>query len=161
MWPYMKNAEFTGCPDAKNIKADWWGVTNYGYNVAYVGGYGDYLEPYITLNPLMTKASAVLGRIKAPADTVLFGDSGYGTPGTDGAPDAIVRYPWLFPPSTDWGACSQARHNGRSVVAFVDGHVVSMKVASFGDADADRLGFGYLSRDGKKNDALYNGTGQP
>lgn len=161
MYPYMRNTEFTGCPSARQIRPSWWGYTDYGYNVLYLGGYGDYLERYVNVTPQMTKNPAELSRVKVPAQTVLFGDSATLGRAVGGQPGAIGQYPWLFPPSSGMGGFSHARHGNRTEAAFVDGHVSSLPVTVFADDNYKAAGIGYLSLDGQKNDALYNGLGRP
>jgi prepilin-type N-terminal cleavage/methylation domain-containing protein/prepilin-type processing-associated H-X9-DG protein len=157
---YMKNASFVGCPSASDIEADWWGVTHYGYNVGYIGGYGDFMEAYLTdINDKMTKEPAELGSIKAPADTVLFGDSAVSN--GDAENPQLQRYPWLMAPGLNWSSCSHARHNGMTEVAFVDGHVKAMRIIPDPDPKVAALHLGYVSATGKLDDSLYNGTGQP
>lgn len=153
MWPYMKNAQFTACATANSIEPDWWGPTHYGYNVMYIGGYGDWndsqaVAPY---RDRMTKLPTSLARIPKPAETALFGDS---TSVYDGRAN---RYPWLYPPSVGY-ATAHARHLETCAVVFVDGHVKSMKVYYNDSVDADTRAqnTGFLSANGDlTTDSLY------
>jgi prepilin-type processing-associated H-X9-DG protein len=155
LWPYMKNTSFTGCPSAMQVQADWWGYTHYGYNAVYIGGYGDYMEAFMTIGPRMTKTPSSLAAIDVPTDTVLFGDSGY-----DNGAGGAMRYPWLFPPSSGFGSTSHARHSDTSVVSYVDGHVKATKLVRL-PTDPPTTKFGFVSKTGAVDDSAYNGTGAP
>jgi prepilin-type N-terminal cleavage/methylation domain-containing protein/prepilin-type processing-associated H-X9-DG protein len=153
MYPYMKNTQFTGCPSANNVAPDLWGTTNYGYNIAYVGGYGGFVECYLTTFPQgAVAAPASLASITRPSETVLFGDSAY----YDSATNSAKRYPFLFPPSfkSVWAEDAHALHNGMANMVFVDGHAKSVKVYSSFNASPASAGvnLGYLSSTGNPGD---------
>jgi len=151
MYPYMKNTQFTGCPSANDVAPDVWGTTNYGYNIAYVGGYGGFTECYVsTFPPGATATPASLASISRPSETVLFGDSGL--PGANG----VTRYPWLFPPSfaPTWAEDAHAIHNGMANMVFVDGHAKAVKLyysANHGST-SESQDIGYLSSTGNPGD---------
>jgi prepilin-type processing-associated H-X9-DG protein len=155
MWPYMKNSQFTGCPSANSVVPDVWGTTNYGYNIAYVGGYGGFVEGYLPAGaalPGSTLAPASLSSIPRASETALFGD----TAGTNAS--GLYRYPWLFPPSfsAQWpGGYSHALHNEMTNVVFVDGHAKAMKIyysATRNSATDKQYNVGYLSSTGNPDD---------
>lgn len=152
MYPYMKNTQFTGCPSANGVAPSVWGITNYGYNLVYVGGYGGFVEGYlstygITPPPGATLLPASLASIARPSETVLFGDSGLPGP---------YRYPFLFPPSfgAGWAEDAHAIHNGMANMVFVDGHAKAMKLyySANHDPDAAAQNIGYLSATGNPGD---------
>jgi len=152
MYPYMKNTQFTGCPSANNIEPTIWGTTNYGYNLIYIGGYGSFVESYVStygITPLQgaTLAPASLASIARPSETVLFGDSGLPGP---------YRYPWLFPPSfaSGWAEDAHALHNGMANMVFVDGHAKATKLyySANKNPDSEAQNLGYLSSTGNPGD---------
>jgi len=157
MWPYMKNAQFIGCPSADNLTASYWGVSQYGYNIVYIGGYGNFVKNNLgSIDPATIPGStltpASLASIARPSETVLFGDSAYAY-GTD-----MQRYPFLFPPSfgSQWpNGESHARHNGMTNVVFADGHAKTEKIyysSATSDASGKANNVGYLSSTGNPDD---------
>jgi prepilin-type N-terminal cleavage/methylation domain-containing protein/prepilin-type processing-associated H-X9-DG protein len=150
MWPYMKNVQFQGCASSTHTDnaTTFWGLNDYGYNYAYIGGYGDYLQTNSSASANyanMTKTPASLAQISMPTETILFGDSA-----RNGS-----RYPWLFPPSTDRDTL-HARHLTTTNVAFVDGHVKAMRLR----ITSERYQVGELVRGTATNtDEYYSGTG--
>ncbi len=159
MWPYMKNAQFTGCPSLQSLSngASYsYGPTDYGYNLAYVGGYGDYPQfvAAFSSNPNATQWPASLAKIAAPTETVLFADAiSYSGSGV------MQRYPWLAPPSSN-SPGMHARHLETANVVFVDGHVKSMKL-KYSSATNEQRQRGTITRGSTMTDEYWNGTGQP
>jgi prepilin-type N-terminal cleavage/methylation domain-containing protein/prepilin-type processing-associated H-X9-DG protein len=165
MWSYMKNAQFTGCPSASYTTAADYGMTDYGYNMCYVGGLGPgATSSRFTNSPSFSKMSvdAVnIAKLEAPSQTILFADS-LQSGVTSGAP-YVQRWPWLYPPSTGINVAPVApRHLETAVVSFVDGHVKSMRL--------DVKGATYVGQtrgtitgnpSNPLSDELWNGTGQP
>lgn len=160
MWPYMKNANFTGCKSFFSTQADY-GMTDYGYNVAYVGGAG----PGYTTNRFkngpnyarMLQDPASLAQISAAANTVLFGET------VMSGPTYVQRWPWMYPPSlgTNLGAI-HFRHTRTANIAFVDGHVKAMKMDVLSsDARGQIRGNVTGSASNNLSDELWNGTGLP
>jgi prepilin-type N-terminal cleavage/methylation domain-containing protein/prepilin-type processing-associated H-X9-DG protein len=163
MWPYMKNAAFTGCPSMGELTAtvsSGYGPTDYGYNVGYVGGYNGVFAAQAS-SPVYSKMSydpVKLAKLETPTETVLFADSGWVAGGQ------VARYPWLLAPSAPGtGAGSNpkanymhARHLETCNVAFVDGHVKAMKL-KFMNAN----NMGVITRGDTETDEYFNGTGQP
>jgi len=163
MWPYMKNAQFTGCPSyAKGTQADY-GMTDYGYNMAYVGGLGPgATASYFTGSPefsKMTTNPASLARIDAPSQTILFADS------VMSGSTYVQRWPWLYPPSVTSVAAARAavnfRHLETANVAFTDGHVKAMKMDIFTTDAMGALRGNITGSSNPASDELWNGTGQP
>lgn len=162
MWPYMKNAQFTGCASYQSNEPADWGMTDYGYNQAYIGGYGPGAGgSRFTGSPnyaRMTQTPVNLAKITAPTQTVLFADSTWSTP--EGAKS---RWPWLYPPSS--GAANgflHARHLETCNVAFVDGHVKAMKLTVFAPAARPQDMRGNLaSPNNPTSDEFWSGTGEP
>ncbi len=161
MWPYMKNAQFSGCPSyAKGTGADY-GMTDYGYNMAYVGGMGPgETQARFTSSPSfskMTTLPASLARIEAPSQTVLFADS------VMTGPTYAQRWPWMYPPSS--GATYAAmdfRHLDTAVVSFVDGHVKAVKMDVLGsEARGIKRGHYNGRASDPLSDEMWNGTGKP
>jgi len=108
--------------------------TGYNYNTSYIG------DPD---NP------AHVDQIQEPARTALFGDGQYGS----GA-NKYMRSPYPSPKDGyffgRWAGTQGFRHNGKSNVAFCDGHVESMQNRYVENADGkDRVapGTGFLSAD--------------
>ena len=167
MWPYMKNAQFTGCPSAHSDEAADWGMTDYGYNQLYVGGYGPGDGgSRVAASPnkaRMTEKPANLAQLQTPSQTLLFADSMWTTP-----TGSHSRWPWLYPPSS--GAANgflQARHLETCNIAFVDGHVKAMKLNVMvpdgnGTGQTPRSAMrGNISPGGTLTDEYWSGDGQP
>ena len=164
MWPYMKNAQFTGCPSSRTTEPADYGMTDYGYNMAYVGGYIDAVpSARFTDSPnfsRMTQFGVSLSKLAAPSQTVLFADSMYTT-----VDAKMSRWPWMYAPSQGvrWGMI-QFRHMDTANVAFVDGHVKAMKMGAMplaaNSAPSTMRGNVTGSTD-PLSDELWNGTGQP
>ncbi len=89
----MKNAQFTGCPSVGDVPASY-GITDYGYNMAYIGGYGPGPgTSRFTGSPIyskMTETPTPLAKLTTPTQTLLFADSAL--VGTTGS---VSRWPWL------------------------------------------------------------------
>jgi prepilin-type N-terminal cleavage/methylation domain-containing protein/prepilin-type processing-associated H-X9-DG protein len=162
MWPYMKNAQFTGCASYQSSEASDWGMTDYGYNQAYIGGMGeDKGNARFTGSPNFSKMSLTpvnIAKLTAPSQTLLFADSTWSTP--DGKKS---RWPWLYPPSS--GAANgflHARHLETCNVAFVDGHVKAMKLTVLAPAARPQDMRGNLaSPSNPTSDEFWSGTGEP
>jgi prepilin-type processing-associated H-X9-DG protein len=159
LWPYMKNAQFTGCPSATNTTPEWWGLTHYAYNTFYVGGYGDWFSSAADSSPnkgRMTWGPASLASLSRPAETLLFSDAAWVG---DALP--VTRYPYMCPPSA-WTAAAQARHNETANAVFADGHVKALKVyyTSTATPVQRQQNVGYFSATGNPSDgtdSLYYG----
>lgn len=163
LWPYMKNASFTGCPSLSlsGTLSGGYGPTDYGYNIGYIGGLGGVFNG-MRLSPAfiagkMTETPIKIAKIEAPTETVLFADSAWNQSG-------VARYPWLFAPSAPGTGTgnnplvnyTHARHLDTANVAFVDGHVKAMKLKFM-----NSLNMGALVRGDTETDEYWNGTGQP
>jgi prepilin-type N-terminal cleavage/methylation domain-containing protein/prepilin-type processing-associated H-X9-DG protein len=159
MWPYMKNAHFTGCKSFASTQADY-GMTDYGYNMAYVGGAGPgYTTSRFTNSPnhaRMTQAPANLAMISAPAQTILFGET------VMTGETYVQRWPWMYPPSlgTTLGAI-HFRHMETANIAFVDGHVKAMKMDVLSSNVRGQLRGNVTGSANQLSDELWNGTGMP
>ena len=159
LWPYMKNAQFTGCPSLNltDTTSAAYGPTDYGYNLAYIGGYGNYfrsqLESSTTSSEFaaMTQTPVSLAQIEVPTETVLFADNIYLTGGE------LQRFPYLFPPSG--ASVLHARHLDTCNVAFADGHVKAMKLNYGSGSVANHVGS--LTKGAAMTDEYFNGTGAP
>lgn len=155
MWPYMKNAQFTGCGSATYEDEAYWGMTDYGYNINYIGGYG-------TSGPnadFMTTTPVKLAKITAPAKTILFADSII----SPAEPWLTSRWPWAFAPSTgaNRGYLSP-RHLETCNVAFADGHAKAMKLTVFAPTASAKVPRGNIaSPTDPLSDEYWNGTGEP
>ncbi len=90
--------------------------TGYNYNTSFIG-HGQFENI-----PEPAKAAAV----KNPAATALFGDGGY-----SGGANKFMRAPWPNPGdqtfSGRWAGTQAFRHQQRTSVAWVDGHVESWR----------------------------------
>jgi prepilin-type N-terminal cleavage/methylation domain-containing protein/prepilin-type processing-associated H-X9-DG protein len=166
LWPYMKNAQFMGDPDATNIpNGGFFGWTDYGYNQMYIGGYGDefgpgpqgFLAQYVY-------APASLASFSHPSETVVFTDAAYAD---DIQPTALQKYAWLEPPSTgplygsdEYAETTHGLHGGGVAnVCWLDGHAKSIKpnVVST-DALHKNLNIGYVEKTtSPPNDYYYGG----
>ena len=161
MWPYMKSASVFGDPDAASIPATGFGRSDYGYNLLYLGGYGDFYDP--APGPPYTYGPASLASIEAPADTMLFVDSA----DYDSGQQKVVKDPFVIPPTfTTYGVTEteqvHGRHLGLANVAFADGHVKAMTpLTSSGDADHLANHLGSVAKNHPGTDELYNGKGTP
>jgi len=162
MWPYMKNAQFTGCASAHSDEPADWGMTDYGYNQAYVGGYGPGSgSSRFTGSPnysKMTETPANLSRIQAPSQTLLFADSMWTTD-----TGLQSRWPWLYPPSSGiTNGFMQARHLETCNVAYVDGHVKAVRLnvmVPVANTPASAMR-GNFSPTGTLTDEYWSGTGE-
>lgn len=161
MWPYMKNAQFTGCASFSNSVGADYGMTDYGYNIAYVGGMGPgATQARFTNSPnygRMTREPANLARITTPAQTFLFGET------VMSGPTYVQRWPWMYPPSSgiNFGSI-HFRHMETAVMSFVDGHVKSMKMNVLSsDARGQIRGNITGSPTNNFSDELWSGTGEP
>jgi prepilin-type N-terminal cleavage/methylation domain-containing protein/prepilin-type processing-associated H-X9-DG protein len=166
LWPYMKNAQFMGDPDATNIpNGGFFGWTDYGYNQQYIGGYGDLFGsgPQSWLSQY-TYAPASLATFVHPADTVVFTDAAYVD---DIQPTPLQKYSWLLPPSTgplfgsdEYCETTHGLHGGGVAnVCWLDGHAKSVKpnVVST-DPLHKQLNLGYVEKTvSPPNDYYYGG----
>jgi prepilin-type processing-associated H-X9-DG protein/prepilin-type N-terminal cleavage/methylation domain-containing protein len=165
MYPYMKNVQFMGDPDATNIpNGGFFGYTDYGYNQMYIGGYGDLFGPgpqsYLSQ---YTYAPASLATFVHPAETVGFTDAAYAD---DIQPTPLQKYSWLLPPSTgplfgsdEYCETTHGLHGGVANVCWLDGHAKSVKpnVVST-DSLHKQLNLGYVEKTvSPPNDYYYGG----
>ncbi len=160
MWAYMKNATFTGCPSFTGTQADY-GMTDYGYNMAYVGGNGPgHTTTRFTSSPnhsRMTQDPVNIAKIAAPAQTFLFGET------VMTGPTYMQRWPWMYPPSlgNSLGAI-HFRHSEIANMAFVDGHVKAMKLNVLSSKEQGQMRGNITGNSANLlSDEMWNGTGQP
>jgi prepilin-type N-terminal cleavage/methylation domain-containing protein/prepilin-type processing-associated H-X9-DG protein len=127
--PYVKNAQVYSCPSRSNS-------CSYGY--AYPTMWGGY--PLIPNSAYGFPTGPALAAFSHPADTVMITDSGI-WPGTDEC-NALTfeginsrcgnltgyTYPYVYEPTTNRWSAPLPQHNQTVTVAFVDGHVKSVRV---------------------------------
>ena len=135
---FTKSGQINGCPDFVTVSGTGRPYNGYAYNATYIGGDlatvdGDF-------------PACLLAQIVAPAQTVVFADSGYGT--TKPLPENFLRAP------SDMVFYSAGlvdfRHNGRANVAYADGHVKASadlfpykpRYPEFGGLSADDSAYG-------------------
>ena len=126
-------------PDVKSTDGN-----GYGYNKAYIG-----------------TGKVIPGTITNPKDIIMFGDSmnnGASIMTTMG--DSLAAFPAIYPPGymSRMGSMGDGfihfRHNKKSGVAWVDGHVTFEKMTATADSDLARKHLvGYF---GEKNAANYD-----
>ncbi|RYG87967.1 hypothetical protein EON77_01340, partial [bacterium] len=147
-----------------------WGPTDYGYNIAYVGGYGGlgsrmrdsvhYDKGTNPVGPLTTQTPAKATSLAMSAQTILFADSVWSLP--DGR---ASRWPWLYPPSAyskgnnNASGMMQARHNEQSNIVFLDTHVKSMRLKYV--PGHEKTFRGTLVPGNAYTDEYWNGEGTP
>jgi prepilin-type N-terminal cleavage/methylation domain-containing protein/prepilin-type processing-associated H-X9-DG protein len=163
MWPYMKNASFSACSSFKGreTQADY-GETDYGYNMAYIGGYGPGKSASRFPDARMTEFPVNIAKITVPSQTFLFGETAMMA---TSAP--LQRWPWMYSPSGT-GSTSHAsihfRHLGTANMAFVDGHVKAMRmdVEATGLQSTPGAPRGTITGNpgNPKSDQMWNGTGE-
>jgi len=124
--PYIKNLQIYQCPSAPNS-----GSTTYWDMFYPYPGYG--MNHYIQYN---TSGAGAMAVIKRPAEIVIHADSCHGM-------GDVWRFAWPATPGSysssprkcDAAVATQdpnwARHNGGTVLGFVDGHVKWMASNSF------------------------------
>jgi prepilin-type processing-associated H-X9-DG protein/prepilin-type N-terminal cleavage/methylation domain-containing protein len=148
LWQGQTNPQIQQCPSF-NGSADWGSdpYTGYNYNTSYIGhGQGENEnDPTGQAAPVPAKTAAV----NHPTKTALFGDGQYSA----GA-DKFMRAPWPNPGDANFSgryAGTQGyRHDGRSNVAFCDGHAESLFACYTTNSDGAANvapGTGFLSPD--------------
>lgn len=163
LWPYLKNASIIGDPAASGLPVSpLWGKIHYGYNVAYIGGFGTFAPPG-GAPPSWTMLPASIASIQVPADTLLFCNNAL----WNTVERRATLHPWAWPPSNRAMATPtvHGRHMRMANIAYADGHAKAMRVrtpATIANAaviDTNNLGF--LTLTGGFDDSAYNGMGQP
>ncbi len=117
LWQQMMMEQIQQCPSFKgqsNTAGD--PYTGYNYNTSYIGhGKAESIE-----------APAKIIAIKKPSRCALFGDGQF----KKGA-NKYMRAPWPNPGdvsfSSRWAGAQGYRHNGRTNIAWADGHASSQK----------------------------------
>jgi prepilin-type processing-associated H-X9-DG protein len=153
LWEGQTNPQIQQCPSF-NGSADWSGdpYTGYNYNTSYIGhGQGENEnDPTGQAAPVPAKTATV----NHPTKTALFGDGQYSA----GA-DKFMRAPWPNPGDANFSgryAGTQGfRHDGRSNVAYCDGHVESLSACYTNNSDGAANvapGTGFLSPDNSMYD---------
>jgi prepilin-type N-terminal cleavage/methylation domain-containing protein/prepilin-type processing-associated H-X9-DG protein len=146
LWQGQTNPKIQQCPSFEG-SADWGGdpYTGYNYNTSYIGhGQGESADDLTgEAAPVPAKTSA----LSHPTTTAMFGDGQYSA----GA-DKFMRAPWPNPGDANFSgryAGTQGfRHDGRSNVAFGDGHAESLAACYTNNADGAAnvaTGTGFLS----------------
>jgi prepilin-type processing-associated H-X9-DG protein/prepilin-type N-terminal cleavage/methylation domain-containing protein len=150
LWQGQTNPQIQQCPSFAG-SANWSSDpdTGYNYNTSYIGhGQGEsQSDPTGQAAPIPAKAGAV----PQPANTALFGDGQY-----SGGADKFMRAP--DPNAGDANFTGRPagtqgfRHDGRSNVAFCDGHAESWSASFTNNADGASVapGTGFLSRDNSR-----------
>lgn len=113
LYPFLKNGHIQRCPNFSGVFKFGGATAGYGYN------YG-----YLTEN--WTAPGIAEGKLKRPADVVVFGDSASYEYWVD--PPRVAESFGLFPPSSTIqfnSPSSQFRHSGRTNLVFADGHAAS------------------------------------
>ena len=114
LYPYVKNGDIQKCPSYTG--GSHLGGVGYGYNQRLV------------FTPSFQQDPAPLAALSAPADTILFGDSGQKDFPQPGSNETIL----IGPPAAWYGYPSvEFRHTGFAVFSFVDGHVKPVKQETF------------------------------
>ena len=132
--PYVKNGEIFGCPSRKNRYGGL--LLSYGY--AYPTMSGTWVP--IPGSAYSFPQGPALSEFTYPADTVMITDSGI-WPGTAECNASTLEgiyslcgsrdgysYPYVYKPTINQWSAPLPIHQGRTNVAFVDGHVKSMKI---------------------------------
>jgi prepilin-type N-terminal cleavage/methylation domain-containing protein/prepilin-type processing-associated H-X9-DG protein len=144
LYPYMQTGGIQRCPS-------WTGVTRfgdgngYGYNWGYIGS-----DSYITFNwPPRNPASEAA--LSAPADKILFSDSGYYNAPWYGFDGTMQETPGIDPPSQWYGtptmdfrhidsrkdintAAQTVMERGWANIVWADGHVKPLRQTMVTDA---------------------------
>jgi prepilin-type N-terminal cleavage/methylation domain-containing protein/prepilin-type processing-associated H-X9-DG protein len=160
LFPYLKNASILGDAAAVAVPpSPQWGRTHYGYNLAYLGGYGRFFGT----RPVPVgyrEFPAPMAAIDVPADTIVFAN----TAALSGT--TVALYPWVWPPSFVSGGAQvptiHGRHQQMANIAFADGHVKAHRVrtpATLPNHATNNLG--YLIRGTTFTDEFFNGRGIP
>ncbi|MBI9018869.1 MAG: prepilin-type N-terminal cleavage/methylation domain-containing protein [Phycisphaerae bacterium] len=141
LWSYDDNMEIQQCPSFKgksNTLAD--PYTGYNYNTGFIGS-GD-LEKH-------PNKTAKVSMVKNPSNTALFGDGEY----KDGA-NHYMRAPQDPGIQSDfcYAGTQGYRHNGKTNVAFCDGHGQSWQQRYTGGNENIAEGTGFLSEDNRLYD---------
>ena len=146
LWEQGTDVRIQQCPSFTG-EANWQvdQFTGYNYNSSYVGGQSFIREgrelPF-------SKPSASLLRIREPSQCALFGDGEY-----ESGANKFMRSPHAGNLDIDAGAALAGtqgfRHNGKTNVAFADGHVRSLeeRFTSSSGFGTPVDGCGFLSED--------------
>lgn len=147
LWPQGTELRTHQCPSFRG-EANWEGDihTGYNYNASYLGA------RYIRRNGVMSPVgspSARLSQVRRPAETAMFGDGEF-----SGGANKFMRSPQPGRLDVDAslaaGGMQGFRHGGRTMVAFVDGHVAHL-VHAFSRTTSARQpsssSYGFLSPD--------------
>jgi prepilin-type N-terminal cleavage/methylation domain len=119
MWDGYGLNSVLQCPSYLKGNANWTGdpFTGYNYNSSFIGK--------VEGDPAFRKTPARLSQIKDPSRTVIFGDGHW-----SGGANKFMRSPQVDEMGCDFSGDSLRksgtqgfRHNGKTNVAFVDGHV--------------------------------------
>ncbi|MBV9865749.1 MAG: hypothetical protein JO316_10385 [Abitibacteriaceae bacterium] len=145
--PYLKSEQVLKCPsDATTPVRSGYGTSSYGYN-AHLGGVA-FSE---LLPPGLDKKNKIMAQVQRPAATVMMTDSGSialagsapetwpaMVPCPPSIGDAAIQNPTPPPIPPVIGYVSvgalpapRARHQGKTNVLWVDGHVSSASIGSF------------------------------
>jgi prepilin-type processing-associated H-X9-DG protein/prepilin-type N-terminal cleavage/methylation domain-containing protein len=146
LWQYGDTMEIQQCPAFRGEdNAGGEPYTGYNYNTSYIGhGSGESI-------PQPAKAVEV----RSSGTTALFGDGQYG----EGA-NKFMRAPWANPGDLSfvgrYAGTQGFRHNGKTNIAFCDGHVGSQRECYTETYPEDKAliaeGTGFLSRDNSMYD---------
>ena len=145
LYPYMKNGQIQRCPSwaGKNRFGD---GNGYGYNYGYLGS--DYA---LTYNWPPAQNPAALASLSAPAEKLVFADSGFVNPVWYGGNNQVLETPYIDPPSQWYGnptmdfrhvdnkkaidtTLQTVTHLGFADTLFSDGHVKAYKQQAITDA---------------------------
>jgi prepilin-type processing-associated H-X9-DG protein/prepilin-type N-terminal cleavage/methylation domain-containing protein len=148
LWQGQTNPQIQQCPSF-NGNANWNGDpdTGYNYNTSYIGhGQGENENDLTGQEaPVPAKSAAV----RRPTKTALFGDGQYA-----GGADKFMRAPSPNPGDANFSGrytgTQGFRHDGRSNVAFCDGHADALSACYTNNSDgAGNIapGTGFLSSD--------------
>lgn len=148
LYPYLKNQDIERCPDWNGTPK--YGNTGYGYNWGYLGSdcyitYDCYSSPYPIQNPANDAS------VSAPANTIMYSDSGYYNAPWYGGNGQMVETVGIDPPSQWYGTPTMDfRHvdntkiinssndtvteKGLANVVFADGHLKPLSQSQVTDA---------------------------
>lgn len=140
LWQGRTTPAIQQCPEYRG-PANWGAdpYTGYNYNTSYLG-HGEFES---------IPEPARVTSVRHPAATVAFGDGQYG-----GGANKFMRAPWPNPGDASfrgrWAGTQGFRHGGRTLAAFVDGHVHTLAHRYVENADGTGRvapGTGFLSAD--------------